>query len=143
MYLKQYLFNYELPHLGQKYYFGGGESTGQKHLNLNIIPSQLNYSKLVLAIREYIYLFIFNNLICLERIIVHQFESTGFPMKDQLLQERLNQLLPINFFQPYGPQPSRFLCPQDSLGKNIVVGCHFLFPGIFPTQGLNLHLLCD
>ena len=22
-------------------------------------------------------------------------------------------------------------------------GCHFLFPGIFPTQGLNLHLLCD
>ena len=22
------------------------------------------------------------------------------------------------------------------------VGCHFLFQGIFPTQGLNLHLLC-
>ena len=24
----------------------------------------------------------------------------------------------------------------------IGVGCHFLFQGIFPTQGLNLHLLC-
>ena len=25
-------------------------------------------------------------------------------------------------------------------GKNIGVGCHFLLQGIFPTQGLNLHL---
>ena len=34
------------------------------------------------------------------------------------------------------------LCPWDSLGKNTGVGCHFLLHGIFPTQGLNLHLLC-
>ena len=27
-------------------------------------------------------------------------------------------------------------------GKNTGVGCHFLFKGIFPTQGLNLHLMC-
>ena len=26
-------------------------------------------------------------------------------------------------------------------GKNSGVGCHFLLQGIFPTQGLNLHLL--
>ena len=26
-------------------------------------------------------------------------------------------------------------------GKNTEVGCHFLLQGIFPTQGLNLHLL--
>ena len=26
--------------------------------------------------------------------------------------------------------------------KNSGVGCHFLLQGIFPTQGLNLHLLC-
>ena len=26
----------------------------------------------------------------------------------------------------YGQQPARLLCPQDSLGKNIGVGCHFL-----------------
>ena len=27
-------------------------------------------------------------------------------------------------------------------GKNTLVGCHFIFQGIFLTQGLNLHLLC-
>ena len=29
----------------------------------------------------------------------------------------------------------------NSPGKNIGVSCHFLPQGIFPTQGLNLHLL--
>ena len=29
---------------------------------------------------------------------------------------------------------------EDSPGKNNGVGCHFLFQGIFPTQGLNLGL---
>ena len=27
-------------------------------------------------------------------------------------------------------------------GKNTGMGCHFLLQGIFPTQGLNPHLLC-
>ena len=27
-------------------------------------------------------------------------------------------------------------------GKNTGVGCHFLLQGTFPTQGLNLSLLC-
>ena len=35
----------------------------------------------------------------------------------------------------------RLFCPWDSLGKNIGAGCHFLFQGIFPTQGLNSCLL--
>ena len=30
----------------------------------------------------------------------------------------------------------------DSPGKNTGVGCHALLQGIFPTQGLNPHLLC-
>ena len=30
----------------------------------------------------------------------------------------------------------------DSPGKNIGVGCHVLFQGIFPTQRSNPHLLC-
>ena len=30
----------------------------------------------------------------------------------------------------------------DSPGKNIGVGCHALFQGIFQTQGWNLCLLC-
>ena len=33
------------------------------------------------------------------------------------------------------------LCPWDISGKNTGVGCHFLFQGIFPTQGSNPHLL--
>ena len=44
--------------------------------------------------------------------------------------------------QIYGLQPSRLLCPWDSLGKNTVVGCHALLQGIFPTQGLKPYLLC-
>ena len=42
---------------------------------------------------------------------------------------------------PSGPSPVRFLCPWDSPGKNIGVGCHALLQGIFPTQGWNPHLL--
>ena len=42
---------------------------------------------------------------------------------------------------PSGLQPARLLCPWDSPGKNIAVGCHFLLQGIFPTQGSNLPLL--
>ena len=30
---------------------------------------------------------------------------------------------------------------EDSPGKNTRVDCHFLLQGIFPTKGLNLHLL--
>ena len=36
-----------------------------------------------------------------------------------------------------GPQPAKFLCPQDSPGKNTGVGRHGLLQGIFSTQGLN------
>ena len=34
------------------------------------------------------------------------------------------------------------ICPWDFPGKNTGVGCHFFLQGIFPTQGLNLRLLC-
>ena len=36
---------------------------------------------------------------------------------------------------------ARLLCPWDFPGKNTGVGGHFLLQGIFPTQGLNPHLL--
>jgi len=32
----------------------------------------------------------------------------------------------------------QLLCPWNLPGKNTRAGCHFLFQGIFPTQGLNL-----
>ena len=31
-----------------------------------------------------------------------------------------------NSVRPHGQQPTRLLCPHDSLGKNTGVGCHFL-----------------
>ena len=49
-----------------------------------------------------------------------------------------------NSLWPHGLQPSCLLCPWNSPGKNIGVGCHFLLQGIFPTKGSNsclLHLL--
>ena len=39
--------------------------------------------------------------------------------------------------RPHGLQPTRLLRPWDFPGKRTGVGCHFLFQGIFPTQGLN------
>ena len=35
----------------------------------------------------------------------------------------------------------RLLCPWGFLGKNIGVGCHIHFQGIFLIQGLNCHFL--
>ena len=49
------------------------------------------------------------------------------------------QLCPT--LRPYGQQPTRLLCPLDSLRKNTGEDCHFLLQEIFPTQGLNLPLL--
>ena len=41
----------------------------------------------------------------------------------------------------FGLQPARLLCPWNFSGKKTGMGYHFLCQGIFPTQGLNLHLL--
>ena len=47
----------------------------------------------------------------------------------------------IHFVVLHGLQPTRLLCPWDSLGKDAGIGCHSLLQGIFPTQGLNPSLL--
>ena len=43
--------------------------------------------------------------------------------------------------QLQGLYPTRFLYPWNFPGKDTGVGCHFLLQGIFPTQGLNPHIL--
>ena len=43
---------------------------------------------------------------------------------------------------PHGLYPARLLNPWDFPGKNTGIGCHALFQGIFPTQGLIPSLLC-
>ena len=52
----------------------------------------------------------------------------------------LSRSVVSNSLQPYGLQPTRFLCPWDFPGKNNAVGCLFLLQGIFLTQGLKIHL---
>ena len=47
----------------------------------------------------------------------------------------------FNSLQSHGLYPSKILCPWNFPGKNTGAGCHFLLQGIFPTQGLKLHLL--
>ena len=46
-----------------------------------------------------------------------------------------------NSLQLHGLYTARFLCRWNFSGKNTGVGCHFLLQGIFPSQGLKLHLL--
>ena len=45
-----------------------------------------------------------------------------------------------NSLPSHGLEPTRSLCPWNSSVKNMGVGCHSLFQGIFPTQELNLGL---
>ena len=46
-----------------------------------------------------------------------------------------------NSLRPCGLQHTRLLCPWEFPGKYTGVDCCFLLPGIFPSQGLNVHLL--
>ena len=52
-----------------------------------------------------------------------------------------NRSVVLDCLWPHGLAPQT-PCPWDFPSKNTGLGCHFLLQGIFPTQGLNLHLLC-
>jgi len=41
--------------------------------------------------------------------------------------------------QPYGQQPFRLLCPQDSPGENTGVGCHFLLYNPIMLLGILIY----
>ena len=45
------------------------------------------------------------------------------------------------FMTPWTVAHTRLLCPWNSPGKNTGVGSHFLFQGIFLTQGSSLGVL--
>jgi len=57
-------------------------------------------------------------------------------MRVKSLQSRPVLCDPINY------NPPGFYVHGDSAGKNTGMGCRALLQGIFPTQGLNPHLLC-
>ena len=67
--------------------------------------------------------------------------TTSHPYWSPCLCACLAASVMSNSLWPYRLWATRFLWPWDSPGKNTGVGCHFLLQGIFPTQGLNLHLL--
>ena len=48
----------------------------------------------------------------------------------------------VQLFDPMDSNPPDCSVHGILPGKNSGVGFHFLFQGIFPTQGSNLHLLC-
>ena len=47
--------------------------------------------------------------------------------------------------QPYEQRPARLLCPQDSLGKNTGVGCHYLLQGLdqYPANNSPAINICS
>ena len=65
-------------------------------------------------------------------------EKKGNPLELLVRAKLLQSCLTL---RPYGLQPTRFLCPWDSPGKNTGVSCHCLLQEIFSTQGLNPLLL--
>ena len=54
------------------------------------------------------------------------FCNQGFTLVLYILCMHAKSLQSCLTVQPYGQQPTRLLCPRESLGKNIGVGCHFL-----------------
>ena len=53
----------------------------------------------------------------------------------------LSRSVMFDSLQIHGLQPTILLCLWNFPGKNTGVGCHFLFQGIFQTQGSNLYFL--
>ena len=44
----------------------------------------------------------------------------------QIRSDQISHSVVSDSVRPYGQQPTRLLCPRDSLDKNTGVGCHFL-----------------
>ena len=63
--------------------------------------------------------------------------------KGLILSIKLCSVASVTFTlcDPMVCSPPGSFCPWDFPVKNTKVGCHLFLQGIFPTQGLNLHLL--
>ena len=52
--------------------------------------------------------------------------------------ERVSRSVVSDSLRPHGPQPVRLLCPWNSPGKNVRVGClPFPSPGTLPDPGIE------
>ena len=71
--------------------------------------------------------------------MLHQFSHSW---KVKRKSESVSHSVKSGSLWPRDPmEPSRLLCPCNSLGKNTGVGSHSLLQGIFPIQGSNPGLL--
>ena len=59
----------------------------------------------------------------------------------EVKSKRVSCSVMSNSSRPHGLWSARVFCPCNFPGKNTGVGIHSLLQGIFPTQGLNPHLL--
>ena len=82
---------------------------------------------------------------CKSEIIFNCLVTSLIEILDTLLRYKYGKSVSCSVMsdslQPAGLQPTRLLCPWNSLGKSTEVGCHSLLQGIFPTQGSNPGLL--
>ena len=79
-------------------------------------------------------------LIFLPAILISVCESSSLAFRWMLYSASCCCLIATSCLTPlppHGLKPTRFPCPWDSPGKNAGVGYHW----VFPTQGLNPHLL--
>ena len=72
--------------------------------------------------------------------ILSTFYSSTVPVSEVNERSQVSQSF-STLCDPMDCSLTRFLRPWDFPGKNIGVGCHFLFQEIFPTQGLNPRLM--
>ena len=68
------------------------------------------------------------------------FNTAGLSLFSMVMTDKQRFAQSCWTLQPHKLQPARLLCPWNSPGKNIRVGCHSFLQGIFPPQGLNLGL---
>ena len=93
---------------------------------------------MVKNLKKMLYLYV---CVCVSESLSAEYLKLTQYRKSSLYVYVLSGSVVSDSLRPHGPQPSRLLCPWDSLGKNTGVGFHALLHGIFLTQGSKLHLL--
>ena len=73
-------------------------------------------------------------------LLERMWHPTGSQERKGESESEVAQLCPT-LWDPMDCKPTRLLHPWEFPDKSTRMCCHFLFQGIFPTQGSNLHLL--
>ena len=74
-------------------------------------------------------------------ILLTQMPEVLLLIMEQSKSESISHSVMSNSLLPYGLQPARLLCSQNTPCKNTGMGSHSLLQGIFPMWGSNPDLL--